>query len=208
MVRWLLSLPLAIVLTVGLFSFMSWMVDFGGHSVPEDKGRLSYDLVMIEPESETARRHRQLPEPPEVPETPEIPTAVNQSQQQKSISTVSPIKMANIALSTDVEGVSLTAPTSMNIGQNQQIMPLHRQNPRYPRRALQRKIEGYVILSFTIDVKGKPKDIKVIEAEPTRVFDREAKSALRRWQYQPMIVDGQVQDRVGQTVKLEFKINK
>lgn len=57
MIRVLASIPLAAALAIALFSFMSWMIDIGPKSKPDEKPRLSYDLVMVEPDSETARRN-------------------------------------------------------------------------------------------------------------------------------------------------------
>ncbi|MGF1778849.1 TonB family protein [Vibrio nomapromontoriensis] len=208
MVRFLLSIPFAIAFAFTLFSLMSWMIDIGPKSKPEESARLSYDLVMIEPESETARRTRVLPEPPKMPATPPAAAVVEQSSQTSTVQTPSTPQLPNIAISTQVAGVAMNAPSVPDIGRNQQVMPLHRKEPRYPRRAIQRNMEGYVVMSFTIDVNGRPTDIKVVEAQPKRIFEREAMVALKQWKYQPMVVNGTAQPRVGQTVKLEFKLNQ
>jgi protein TonB len=63
-------------------------------------------------------------------------------------------------------------------------------------------------MSFTIDETGQPTDIEVLEAEPKRVFEREAIRALRNWKYQPKLVDGKAVTQPGQSVKLEFKLAK
>jgi protein TonB len=208
MVRLLASIPLAALLALALFWFMSWMIDIGPKSKPEEKTRLSYDLVMVEPDSETTRRQRVLPEPPKMPSTPPSAAVVEQNSQISSVQTPSIPQLPNIALSNQVTGVALNAPAAPDIGQNQQVMPLHRKEPRYPRRALQRSIEGYVVMSFTIDERGRPTDIEVLEAKPKRVFEREAMVALKQWKYQPMVVNGSATPRIGLTVKLEFKLNQ
>ena len=66
----------------------------------------------------------------------------------------------------------------------------------------------YVVMKFTIDPTGKPTDIEVVEANPPRVFEREAMRALRSWKYQPKVEDGTAQSQPGQTVKLEFQLEK
>jgi protein TonB len=65
-----------------------------------------------------------------------------------------------------------------------------------------------VQLSFTIDEVGGVTDIKVIKAEPKRLFDREAKRALRKWKYKPKIVDGKPQLQTGMSVQLDFKLDQ
>jgi protein TonB len=51
-------------------------------------------------------------------------------------------------------------------------------------------IAGSVTMTFTVDVKGEPRDIRVVEALPPGVFDRAAIAAIRRWRYAPTIVNG------------------
>lgn len=116
--------------------------------------------------------------------------------------------MPNLNLDTAVSGLAINVPTFSDFGSNQQAMPLYRVEPRYPSRAMKQGLEGYVVMSFTIDQQGRPTDINVIEANPRRVFEREAMQALRKWKYQPKVVDGKSIAQVGQTVRLEFKLEK
>jgi protein TonB len=114
--------------------------------------------------------------------------------------------LPDFTMDTSVTGINIAIPQLLSVGKNQPVMPLYRVEPRYPVRALQRKIEGYVKLSFTIDEQGKPTDIRVIEEQPPRIFSREAITALKRWKYSPRLVEGVAKSREGQTVKLEFRI--
>ena len=63
-------------------------------------------------------------------------------------------------------------------------------------------------MSFTIDEQGRPTDVKVTDAKPRRMFEREAVKALKKWKYQPKVIDGKTIAQVGQTVKLEFTLAK
>ncbi|MDF5586334.1 energy transducer TonB, partial [Vibrio parahaemolyticus] len=49
---------------------------------------------------------------------------------------------------------------------------------------------------------------EVIEAEPQRMFEREAIRALKKWKYQPKVEDGVSIEQYGQTAKVEFKLAK
>ena len=62
--------------------------------------------------------------------------------------------------------------------------------PDYPQAALNQQVSGSVILQYTVDVKGEPRDIHVVEATPPGVFDHAAISALKRWRYAPTLVNG------------------
>ena len=62
--------------------------------------------------------------------------------------------------------------------------------PEYPPEAERRGLEGSVDLSFTIDPEGKVTDVIVDHSEPSDIFDRAAASAVRRWRYEPKLMDG------------------
>lgn len=64
------------------------------------------------------------------------------------------------------------------------VKPVKTVNPRYPTYARSRAVEGWVKLSFTVDKGGRAKDIKVVAASPLQIFDRAAKKALQKWQFE------------------------
>ena len=68
-------------------------------------------------------------------------------------------------------------------------------DPDYPRQALIDGVEGYVKLKVLIGTDGSVLDVEVIEAEPARVFVRNAKRAVRRWKFRPRVVDGVPEER-------------
>ena len=55
---------------------------------------------------------------------------------------------------------------------------------------------------------SKLTDVVVLEANPKRIFDREAKRALRKWKYKPKIVEGKPQKQFNMQVQLDFKLDK
>ena len=67
---------------------------------------------------------------------------------------------------------------------------LQRVTPEYPPDAERRGVEGSVDLSFTVDPDGKVADVIVDHSEPSDIFDRAAASAVRRWRYEPRLMDG------------------
>ncbi|MFA0000719.1 energy transducer TonB [Vibrio lentus] len=206
MIRLFLALPLAGALGLALFSFMAWMVDNGHQRTPDNSETLSFNMVMVEAEQEVQRRQRAVPEQPEIPEPP--PEAQTSQSQAEVTPLNSMSSLPSLDLNTSVDGLAINAPTFSDFGSNQQAMPLYRVEPRYPAKALKRGAEGHVIMSFTIDETGRPIDIQVTDANPRRMFEREAMRALKKWKYQPKVVDGKAIAQVGQTVKLEFKLAK
>jgi bla regulator protein BlaR1 len=66
-----------------------------------------------------------------------------------------------------------------------QVRPIIRIEPKYPVEAAKNRIEGFVQLDFTIDSAGKTQDIRVLNAEPKDVFEKESIRALSQWEYTP-----------------------
>ena len=73
-------------------------------------------------------------------------------------------------------------------------------DPEYPERALAQRIAGSVTLEFTVSTEGEPRDIRVVSAEPAGTFDRAALAAVKRWRYEPLIIDNVPQEVPARTV--------
>lgn len=74
--------------------------------------------------------------------------------------------------------------------------------PIYPEAAKKAGIEGVVVLSVSLDVKGDVIRARVIKSIPE--LDQAALEAVRQWKYEPMRVDGMPKPIVF-TVQVEFK---
>lgn len=62
---------------------------------------------------------------------------------------------------------------------------ISRSAPRYPNRALKKNTEGWVQVEFAIDTKGVPYNIKVIESQPSDIFDDAALKSVKKWRFSP-----------------------
>lgn len=58
-----------------------------------------------------------------------------------------------------------------------------RVTPKYPLKAAEQRIEGFVKLAFDVDENGFVSDIKVLESSPKNTFEQNAKYALSQWRY-------------------------
>ncbi len=181
-VRYLVGLVLAAFVTLGLFYLMHWLIytDETGLTDPPS-GRL-VDFVRVEQE-ETVQRRDRKPEPPPPPDEP--PPDMPDVQFDTQVS----------AVGIDIGSVSMDTGVSIGAGRGFQTdgdyLPIVRVEPVYPRRALTRGIEGYVLLEFTVTETGSVSDPVVVEAQPPGIFDRAAIQAALRFKYQPRVVDGQ-----------------
>jgi bla regulator protein BlaR1 len=57
--------------------------------------------------------------------------------------------------------------------------------PSYPASAMRYGTRGSVTLSYSLDQRGIPADVKVEAAEPPGVFEEAALDAFRRWRFDP-----------------------
>jgi protein TonB len=71
------------------------------------------------------------------------------------------------------------------------MVPLVRATAPYPTRALQRGVQGFVELSFTVNAQGRVVDPVVLYAEPEGYFERAALNSIRKWQYSPAMDRGE-----------------
>lgn len=79
---------------------------------------------------------------------------------------------------------------------------LRQVEPVYPAFARQARIQGPVVLKMTVDERGQPIQVEVLEGHP--VFHEAARQAARQWRFEPARVDGQP---VIATFKLTLKFS-
>jgi len=89
-----------------------------------------------------------------------------------------------------VEAPSLPGTDGVSIPLSRYMVPLVRATAPYPTRALQRGIQGFVELSFTVNEQGRVENPEVLYAEPEGYFERAALNSIRKWQYSPAMDDG------------------
>lgn len=147
-------------------------------------------------------------DPPVVVKTiPPPPSAVVPPEQAPR----TPVEVTNV----DLPGPDFTvAPPAIKTeirhfgaDRDQSATPVVRVEPRFPVEALRDGISGWVKLRFSIDETGSVADVEVVQAEPRGVFDREAARALRRWKYQPQVIDGKAIRQTNLQVVLDFTVD-
>ncbi len=79
------------------------------------------------------------------------------------------------------------------------ITPVSTRMPQIPKVAWDNKINGWVLLSFTVTSKGLVKDIRILDASPRGVFEEYAVLAAKQWRYAHIKSDRYVSQ------KIEFK---
>ena len=71
--------------------------------------------------------------------------------------------------------------------------PIPGQNPapRYPPQALRRGESGTVTVRVQIGADGVPGEVSVANSSGSRLLDRAAQDAVRRWRFRPALANGQ-----------------
>lgn len=183
-VRWAVSMVMAAGITLGLFYFMQALIATGERLDERVNVVRIVDATMPEIELEVIEEIDK-PEMIEevVDDTPDIP--------DKQISLDS-------GPSLNVERVSVEIDTGINIASagisatDGDYLPLVAIAPQYPTRAAQRGIQGWCLVSFTVNGRGEVEEdtIVVVDAEPQNIFDRSSIRAAARFKFQPRVVDG------------------
>lgn len=101
-------------------------------------------------------------------------------------------KVADVAVAPSISDNTKLSASPSAISRNQ---------PEYPRRALDMRIEGHVIVLFDINNDGRVENIRIVEAKPNNIFNNSVKQAMKSWRYQPVTAKDL-------TVKIVFNRNK
>ena len=202
MFRLIGSIFLGALVAFGLFFIMAKLVENTGKATEAPPPVPIINIIMQEPDEATQTRVR-VPPPP--PPPPQEPPKVEIVEPDTSEPDVTGFSLAMPSVDTGGVGVTIGGVGAMQDGE---ATPIFRIDPKYPPEAARDGKEGWVELSFTINEVGAVEDVDVIDADPKRIFDREAKRALRKWKYKPKVVDGVAQRQPGLKVRLDFTLDQ
>ena len=213
MQRMPLTLFAGSTITVFLYFFLYTMISAGTHIFESEAPvRIEFQPLIVDKDVEKRIRiikpREKPPEPPppsgEIPQDPTEDVIVTPFDLAPSSGLLTdPTGIGKLVIGRGTGSPSITNPASAD----QQLMHLVRINPEYPEGPKMRGTEGYVVLEFTITTSGSVRDPRVLRAEPSRVFDRAAIQAVRRWKYSPQVENGQAVEKV-QQIRLKFELPK
>ena len=207
-----LSTIVGVVVTLGLFYLMQYLIQGADSALTDDKIGNLVDFVRVKQDQqlETKQRKPKKPPPPDEP-PPDVPP------QNFNVAVDSAgFNMSNVDLSVSVDvggggfGIS-----------DVEYLPIVKVQPQYPRRALSRGLAGYVIVEFTVTAQGTVKDPFVVENcghipnarspadcvdNPNSVFDSAAVKAALKFKYKPKVIDGNPVETTGVQNKITFEL--
>lgn len=200
----LISLFIAVLFSFILFVGMTLLIE--PSQVEASPARENPAIsITFEPDDDPINPRIRLPKQPEEPEIP--PRATTQTKTK-----VKPDKVAGFDFKPHsfrpTGDLAFGLPTELGGTGDGALTPKVRINPTYPRPAAADGIEGYVTLTFDISAMGTTENIRIIEAKPRGMFERSARKALRKWRYSPKMVDNKPVGVHGETVTLEYRLEK
>jgi protein TonB len=200
-VRWLFAIMIAAVATFVVFWMMQTLISSGNSVVNEESfGRL-IEFVDVSQDEDVQTKQRKVNKPPTPPVEPPKPDLPKPSMQAQSANA---FDMGSIDLSPDLN----IEAGLIGSGGDGDFLPIVKVSPQYPRRALQKGIEGHVTVEFTVTALGTVIDPKVIDANPPNIFNRAAMNAVKRFKYKPKIMEGKAQAVTGVRNIIRFELDK
>ena len=184
------TLTASLILTVSIFYIMQWLIDVGDVELDNTSIKIA-DVTMPERELELLmdmERPQEDEPPPETmpPEFDMTPPAEVDSSAARP----------NLGFKGKKAGVFADG----------SYVPIFQVPPVYPRRALERGIEGCVMLKFTVTKVGSTRDPMVEWAVPPGIFDRAAMRSALKYKYKPQIRDGEAIEVPNVRTVVIFKI--
>jgi protein TonB len=172
-------------ITLGLFYFMQALIATGADLDQRVSVVKIVDATMPEILLEVIE---EIDKPEPIQDDTEVVEDVQERQVNLSDGPSLNIERASVEIDT---GLQLSnASISATDGD---MLPLVAIAPQYPTRAAQRGIEGWCLVSFTVNGLGNVVEdsVVVVDAEPRSMFDRSSIRAAGRFKFQPRVVDGQ-----------------
>ncbi len=196
--RFLVALAGALLVTVLVFLFMRSLIEVG----KEEGVRLVvHESVEIlrreeEPEQEPEEAQDSPDQPPEEPTMESLDVA--------QVSPPAPLPSLDIEIPAldlamgdiEIQGVGerWSAPLgtgTVNVGTGTgqdsrgyvEVIPFNTRRPNVPEVAWQNKIDGWVLVAFTVTPAGRTQNVRVLDARPRGVFEEKVIAAVQDWQY-------------------------
>lgn len=196
--RFLVALAGALLITVLIFLFMRGLIVAGK--------REGVQLAVHENVQILRREEQEPEEPEETEETPDRPPG-EPAVEALDVAQVSPptprpateleIPAPDLAIgdiSIRAVGDRWRAPLGVGTvtvgtgaGQDSrgyvEVVPFNTRRPNVPEVAWQNRIDGWVLVAFTVTPEGRTRDVRVLDARPRGVFEESVIAAVEDWQY-------------------------
>jgi len=203
MQRLFIGLGIGCSVTYGLFVLMAYLIKADVRP-PIEEEAISIQISMVEPDDDINLLERKLPKKPEPPKNPPPPQTQRVVKAERPKIQSMNLNMGKIDVAVRGSGMYM-GPSGGNMGDGEAI-PMVIIQPRYPRKAAMEGIEGWVKFKFTISPDGTPKNVELVDAQPRRIFERDARRAIYKWKFKPNVVDGKAVEQHNMVYTMQFQL--
>lgn len=193
-----IALGSGVVMTFALLWLMQYLIASGEKALTDTKDFKFADFVRVE-RDETLEQKKPKPKKPPEPDQP--PPDIPPPQVDNLDPSAGSISISSVAVNT---GISIGGIGGFD-NVDGEYLPIVKVAPIYPRRAQQRGLSGFCILSFTVTKLGTVTDAAVIECSSS-LFERASVNAALKFKYKPRVVNGEPIDVPGVKHRISFEI--
>lgn len=194
LIRLVLGIPGAVIVTVLLFLAMAYMVRQQAE-LEEERDALNINITQQLTDSDLANAAKDFKRPT-LDTPPPPPPAVTDPSNRPAL-----------------DGVRAAIPemnVNLNVGRgfnpDRDAQPLVRIPPQYPERCMQRaRPSETVFVEFDVTPEGTTTNIRVIDSTNSCLNSAAVKS-VERWKYQPKIVENRAEPRRGVQTAITFEL--
>lgn len=214
--RFLPALAGALVITVAIFLFMQGLIqrgrDEGVQLVLHENLRVIRPVPKEQPETEETP----LEEPPEEPlmEALDMPAPTPPAPAPATELELPALDAGLGDIQVSVGGERWRAPLAGGTvaldgtGQDArgyiEVVPYDTRRPNVPEAAWRNKIDGWVLVAFSVTPQGRTRDVRVLDARPRGVFEEKVVAAVEDWTYR-LSFSGKLAGDVVLTQKVEVQ---
>ncbi len=203
MKRLIIGLGVGGVVTFSLFILMAYLIKADVRPPLVEK-LPSIQISMVEPDDDINLLIRRLPKKPQPPKNPPPPRTQRITKAERPKVQSMNLNMGQLDVAIAGSGLYLGPPGGA-MGDGEAI-PMVIIQPRYPRKAAMEGIEGWVKFKFTISPDGTPINVELVDAQPRRVFERDARRAIYKWKFKPRVVDGKALEQKNMIYTMLFQL--
>lgn len=196
LVRWLIGIPFAALVTVGLFVLMTVLIS--AEFEPQEKlAAASFeinpkveDIKVIERETKVDKVQKVVTPPP--------PPMIERAQADKPTEAIASLEGAV----PDFEAPKIDRGNFKIAVSDRDAQPLVRIPPIMPTRA---EKSGHCTVRFDVSPEGQPFNVETTYCTQS-LFSRASIKSVQKWKYNPKIVDGRSVARSGVESKITFRL--
>ena len=214
--RFLPALAGALAITVAFFLFMQGLIQRGRDEGVQLVLHENVRVLRPQPEERPETKETPLEEPPEeplmealdLPAAPPAPPAPVPATEPELPTLDAGLGDIQVAAGGQRWRAPLAGGTIALDGTGQdargyiEVVPYDTRRPNVPEAAWRNKIDGWVLVAFSVTPQGKTRDVRVLDARPRGVFEEKVVAAVEDWTYR-LSFSGRLAGDVVLTQKVE-----